>query len=101
MLLWLNQKGFPGGKECLPMQETLVWFLGWEESPSGENGNPFQYSCLENPVDRRAWHAAAHGLAKELDMTQRLNNNRAKQQGEWAASAQKTETPPGLPGRGF
>ena len=32
---------------------------------SGEgNGNPFQYSCLENPTDRGAWWAAVHGVAK-------------------------------------
>ena len=32
---------------------------------SGEgNGNPLQYSCLENPMDREAWWAAVHGVAK-------------------------------------
>ena len=37
---------------------------------SGEgNGNPFQYSCLGNPMDRGAWQATVHGVAKELDMT--------------------------------
>ena len=34
-------------------------------SPSGEgNGTPLQYSCLENPMDGRAWEAAVHGVAK-------------------------------------
>ena len=28
------------------------------------NGNPFQYSCLENPIDRGAWWATVHGVAK-------------------------------------
>ena len=37
-------------------------------SPGGENGNPLQYSCLENPMDRAAWQATVHGFA-ELDMT--------------------------------
>ena len=32
--------------------------------PGGENGNPLQYSCLENPMDRGSWWAAAHGIAK-------------------------------------
>ena len=33
--------------------------------PTGDgNGNPFQYSCLENPMDRRAWWAAVHGVVK-------------------------------------
>ena len=35
------------------------------------NGNPLQYSCLENPMDRGVWRATVHGVAKELDM----NNN--------------------------
>ena len=33
-------------------------------SPSEENGNPLQYSCLKNPTDRRAWQATVYGLAK-------------------------------------
>ena len=34
-----------------------------------ENYNLLQYFCLENPMDRRAWQATVHGVAKELDMT--------------------------------
>ena len=35
------------------------------ENNSGErNGNPLQYSCLGNPMDRRAWKATVHGVAK-------------------------------------
>ena len=34
-----------------------------------ENGNPLQYSCLENPMDIRAWWATIHEVAKELDVT--------------------------------
>ena len=33
-------------------------------SPGGGHGNPLQYSCLENPVDRGAWWAAVHRVAK-------------------------------------
>ena len=33
------------------------------------NGNPLQYSCLGNPMDRAAWHAALHGVMKEWDTT--------------------------------
>ena len=33
-------------------------------SPGGGNSNPLQYSCLENPMDRGAWHTAVHGVAK-------------------------------------
>ena len=39
-----------------------VGSLGWERSPGGGNGNPFQYSCLENPMDRGAWQAVVHGV---------------------------------------
>ena len=34
------------------------------------NGNPLQYSCLENPMDRGAWLATEHGAAKEADTTE-------------------------------
>ena len=37
---------------------------GWERSPGEENGNPLQYSCPENPVDRGAWRAAVNGVGK-------------------------------------
>ena len=38
---------------------------GWgKKSHGGGNGNPLQYFCLENPVDRGAWQAAVHGVAK-------------------------------------
>ena len=37
---------------------------GLGRSPAGGNGNPLQYSCLENPMDRGAWWAAVHGVAK-------------------------------------
>ena len=35
-----------------------------ERSPGGGNGNPLQYSCLGNPMDRGAWWATVHGVAK-------------------------------------
>ena len=37
--------------------------------PGEGNGNPFQYSCLEKPVDRGAWWARVHGASKELGTT--------------------------------
>ena len=36
-------------------------------SPGEGNGNPLQYSCLENPMDRGAWRATVHGVTKEPD----------------------------------
>ena len=37
---------------------------GWGRSPGEGNGNPLQYSCLENPMDRGAWRATARGAAR-------------------------------------
>ena len=42
---------------------------GSGRSPRGGHGNPLQYSCLENPMDRGAWQATVQGGHKELDMT--------------------------------
>ena len=38
--------------------------LGLGRAPGEENGNPLQYSCLENPLDRGAWQATVHGVTK-------------------------------------
>ena len=37
---------------------------GWGRSPGEGNGNPLQYSCLENSMDGGAWWATVHGVAK-------------------------------------
>ena len=70
--------GFPGGsavKKLPAMQENAGSIPGSGRSPGEGNGNPLQYYCLENPKDRRAWMATVHGIAKESDMTSRLNNS--------------------------
>ena len=46
------------------MQETWVLSLCWKDSPRGGNGNPFQYSCMGNFMDRGAWGATVHGVEK-------------------------------------
>ena len=51
--------------KCLPaMWETWVQTLGREDSPGEGNGNPLQYSRLENPIDGEAWWATVHGVTK-------------------------------------
>ena len=43
---------------------------------SGEgNGNPFQYSCLGGPRDRETWLVQVHGITKESDTNEQINNN--------------------------
>ena len=62
--------GFPGGSvvENLPANTGDAGdagsIPGSERFPGGGNGNPLQYSCLENPMDRGAWQATVHGVAK-------------------------------------
>ena len=53
---------------------------GLGRSPGKGNGNPLQYSCLENSMDRGAWSVTVHEVARESDMTQGLNNNNTKGQ---------------------
>ena len=50
-------------KNLPAMWETWVLSLGQEDTLK-EGMNPFQYSCLENPMDRRAWRATVHRVAQ-------------------------------------
>ena len=52
----------------MPMQETWVQYLGrvpLEKEMTEGNGNPLQYSCLGNPMDREAWQARVQGIPKK------------------------------------
>ena len=58
--------GFPGGsdgEESACNAEDLGLTPGLGRHPGGGHGNPLQYSCLENPMDR-AWWATVHGVSK-------------------------------------
>ena len=59
--------GFPGGSvvKNLPANARDVGLIPDSgRSPGERKGNPFQYSCLENPMDRRAWQATVHGVTR-------------------------------------
>ena len=56
-------------KNLSEMQEIPVRSLGWEDPLEKVNGNPLQYSCLGNPMDRGARQATVYWVAKESDMT--------------------------------
>ena len=59
--------GFPGdsdSKESACNAGDLSSIPGLGRSPGEGEGNPLQYSCLKNPMDRGAWQAIVHGLAK-------------------------------------
>ena len=58
---------FPGGSVAMippATQGMQVLSLGWERSPGEGNGNPLQYSCQGNPMDRGAWWATVQGVTK-------------------------------------
>ena len=77
-MVYMHTQGFSGGSAIKNLPASageLNYILGPGRSPGEGNGNPLQYSCLENPMDREAWWATVHGVAKELDMTQQLNNS--------------------------
>ena len=60
-------KGFPGsskGKESACNEGELGSIPGLGRSPGEGNGNPLQYSCLEDPMDGGAWQATVHGVTK-------------------------------------
>ena len=63
-LVLIIQSGVSGGKESSCNAGDLGLIPGLGRSPGEGNGNPLQYSCLEIPMDRGAWQATVHGVAK-------------------------------------
>ena len=65
-------KGFPGGsasKESACNEKDLGSIPGLGSSPGEGNGNPLQFSCLENPMNRGSWWATVRG-SQRSDMTE-------------------------------
>ena len=56
-------------KDLSANAEGVGLIPGWGRFSGEENGNTHQYSCLGNPMERGAWGATVHGVAKESDMT--------------------------------
>ena len=67
MMVGKHIMGIPGGsvvKHPPANAGDMGSILGSGRSPGGGNGNPLEYFCLENPMDRGAWWAAVRGVAK-------------------------------------
>ena len=65
--MYIFANDFPGGSEgkvSVYNEGDPGSIPGLGTSPGEGNGNPLQYYCLENPMDRGAWEAAVHGVAK-------------------------------------
>ena len=65
--------GFPGGSDCKESAcktGDLVLIPGSGRFPGEGNGNPLQYSGLENSVDRGTWWATVHGVAESVTTEQ-------------------------------
>ena len=58
------RNGSAGTESACNAGDTGDVFLGSGKAPEGGNGNPLQYSCLENPMDREAWQATVHSISK-------------------------------------
>ena len=76
---------FPGGsdsKESTWNSGDLSLIPGSGRSPGGGHGNPLQYSCLENPMDRGAWRAVVRGVTKSRTLLKRLSVRTGTHTGE-------------------
>ena len=93
-----NCLDFPGGsavKNLPAMQETQGSTPGSGRSPEEGNGNPLQFSCQDNPMDRGAWWSTVHRVTKESGTTYQLNNNNWLL---WSWCIMKTRTETGVSG---
>ena len=68
------------------MRETWVWSLSGGDSPEGGHGNPLQYSCLENPMDRGAWRATVHRVQRVGQEGSNIARTHADNHTEWTQS---------------
>ena len=78
----IHASGFPGGAsgkepacQCRRHKWDVCSIPGSGRSSEGEYGNPLQYSCLENPMDRGAWWAAVHRIAQSQTWLKQLSTH--------------------------
>ena len=74
----IMMQGFQGGTSIKEpsYQCKRHGFSPWfEKIPRAEHGNPLQYSCLENPMDRGVWRATVHGVAQSQKQLKRLSTH--------------------------
>ena len=93
--------GFPGGtdgKESACNAGDLGLIPVLVRSPGGEHGNPFKYSCLENPRGQGSLEGYSPWSHTESDTTQRLSTQAGLQSREWAGEGYRgLHCAPGLP----
>ena len=75
VISWASQmalavKNLPANSEGIREEDSIP---GSGRSPERGHGNPLQYSCLKNPMDRGAWRATAHWVAKNQTVLKRLS----------------------------
>ena len=96
MSLKTSIEGFPGDSDskesaCHAGDTGDVGSIpGWGRSPGEGNGNPLQYSCLENSMDRGAWRATAHGVTEELDTTNTFRTSTERSSSIYLMKPEKT-----------
>ena len=73
----LNRTGSSDGKEPACNVGDPGSIPGLKRSPGERHGNPLQYSCLENPMEREAWWAIVHRVAKSQTRLKQLSTLRA------------------------
>ena len=82
---WWGFLGSSVVKESACQAGDLSLIPGLGRSPGGENGNPVQYSCLGNPMDRGVWRAIVHGVTKSQTRLSKWTAAASYLAGDWQA----------------
>ena len=88
-LLWYIQRWFSGKESACRNKRSVP---GWGRSPGGGNGNPLQYSCLENPMNRGAWWATVHGVSNSQTQLSMHARQASRQPDMWVLTSTEGNT---------